>query len=106
MTVELANHIKERKIIERRNYIYKLLHYDFFVKDTYIEMPGTIILHYNGKEYKFKTKDLGRRLDEIIRDLQKGKSYDRRVNEIAQGGEFKSLQNLDKLNIEIEKRLR
>lgn len=69
MTVELANHIKERKIIERRNYIYKLLHYDFFVKDTYIQMPGTIILHYNNKEYKFKTKDLGRRLDEIIRDL-------------------------------------
>lgn len=104
-TVQEAEQEKIEKLLRRRKIIYELLGEEItctFEKDKYIKHKGSIEIEYEGEKMVFKTSNLGWRLDQILRDLERGKSTDKRLNRIAQTGRFKDL-NLRELNVKVKR---
>lgn len=93
--------VNERKIIEQENR--RGRHYLVYQLAGNWNQPkkGVIKITYGDNSFEFKSSNVAKRLDSILRDLMNGTTRIKSVATILEGRQGFTLKELDELQIEI-----
>lgn len=96
-TVSECQEIRDSEVRKRHNLVYRI------AGSWYDEVPGTICIERNGETYRFKSKNVARRLNEIFTDLTNGSRSCKQIAALLDSFDDEvDVAALEKLNIVIE----